>query len=205
MLDSGFRVSKFGIRNPKSEIKAMSRIEFLKEGIRNLKTVGTFTRSSSSVCKAMVGKVDFSSARTIVELGAGDGVITYHILRAMRPDAQLLAFEIHPAFAEKLRQIDDPRLIVIEDSAEKLKHYLQQSNCKEVDAVISALPFVNFPKADALSIISTCKENLKEGGRYVQIHYSLLARKLYQTVFGNVSIHFVLRNIPPAFVLVSDV
>jgi phospholipid N-methyltransferase len=183
----------------------MSRIEFLKEGLKNLKTVGTFTRSSSFLCKAMVRQVDFSGARIIVELGAGDGVITRHILKAMPAGAKLLAFEIHPAFAKLLRQIDDPRLVVIEDSAEKLEEYLEQNGGGEIDAVISALPFVNFPEEEAVSIISACKNKLKKGGRYVQVHYSLLAKRLYQKVFGNVSVSFVIVNVPPAFVLVSEV
>jgi phospholipid N-methyltransferase len=45
---------------------------------------------------------------------------------------------------------------------------------------------------------------LKKGGYYVQLHYSLLAKKLYEKTFGNVDINFVLLNIPPAFVLASE-
>ena len=102
----------------------MKSIEFLREGLRNLKTVGTVTRSSKHLCKGMIKHVDFQHARLIVELGAGDGVITKHILRNMHPDARLMAFEVHPKFCESLRRIRDKRLIVVEDSAEKLDEYL---------------------------------------------------------------------------------
>ena len=59
----------------------MNNIAFLKESIKNIKTVGTFTRSSKFLCRGMVKHVDFENAHTIVELGAGDGVITKHILK----------------------------------------------------------------------------------------------------------------------------
>ena len=73
----------------------MNNISFFRESIRNIKTVGTITRSSKFLCKGMVKHVDFDNAKTIVELGAGDGVITKHILRSMRKDAILLCFEVN--------------------------------------------------------------------------------------------------------------
>jgi len=152
----------------------------------------------------MVKHVNYKSAKVLVELGAGDGVVTKHILRRMEKDTILLCFEVNPEFCKQLHQINDSRLVVIEDSAENLEKYLQQHNFKEVDSVISAIPFVSLPDELGLSIIGECEKFLKKGGLFVQIHYSLLAKKFYQKVFGNVSISFVPINIPPAFVLVSE-
>ncbi len=182
----------------------MNKIAFFKESIKNLKTIGTITRSSQFVCKEMVSHVDFSKAKVIVELGAGDGVITEHILKNMRKDTQLLSFEVNELFCKKLRQIKDPRLHVIEDSAEKLKEYLNKMDLKEADFVVSAIPFVALPDELGYSIVGVCRDNMKEGGLFIQIHYSLLAKKIYKNVFGNVEISFVPINIPPAFVLVSE-
>ncbi|MEM8906926.1 MAG: rRNA adenine N-6-methyltransferase family protein, partial [Bacteroidota bacterium] len=185
----------------------MNKIAFFKESIKsikNLKTIGTFTRSSQYVCKEMVSHVNFDEAKVIVELGAGDGVITEHILKNMRPDARLISFEVNELFCKKLRQIDDPRFQVIEDSAERLKEYLNKMNLKEADYVVSAIPFVALPDELGYSIVSTCRDNMKMGGRFIQIHYSLLAKKIYKNVFGNVEVSFVPINIPPAFVLVSE-
>ncbi|MCB0706657.1 MAG: methyltransferase domain-containing protein [Saprospiraceae bacterium] len=152
----------------------------------------------------MVKQIDFSQVTNIVELGAGDGVITHHILRKMRPDAKLFAFELLANMCDDLRKIKDPRLIIIEDSAEKLAMYMEQYGVKEVDAILSALPLVAFPDDLAYKIVNQCKAVLKSGGRYVQVHYSLLAKKIYDNVFGNVNISFVPINVPPAFVLVSE-
>ena len=182
----------------------MSTIDFLREGLRNLKTVGTLTRSSKFLCKNMISHVDFNDASVLVELGAGDGVITKHILSKMRPDAKLLAFEVNPKFCKLLRDIDDDRLIVVEDSAENLGAHLKNAGASQVDFVLSAIPFVALPKEVGLKIVEECHRYLKDKGLYIQIHYSLLARRLYETVFGNVDINFVPLNVPPAFVLVSE-
>ena len=176
---------------------------FIKESIRNLKTVGTVTKSSRFLCKGIVKQVDFSESKFIVELGAGDGVITKHILRAMPPDSKLMVFEVNEKFCQQLRRINDPRLIVVQDGAEKLGEYLHEHEVEELDAVISAIPFVIFTEERAHQIIDDCRKYLKEEAPYVQVHYSLLARKMYRSIFGNVRTVFVPFNIPPAFLLVS--
>lgn len=183
----------------------MSTIEFFREGIKNLKTVGTLTRSSKFVCKEMVSFIDFSAAKVIVELGAGDGVITKHILKGMRPDAKLLVFEVNEAFCEILRNIKDDRLIVVADSAEKIGDYLQKNKLgATADYIISAIPFVALPDDLSYQIVEASRDHLVKGGLYVQLHYSLLVKKMYKRVFGNVDVNFVALNIPPAFVLVSE-
>ncbi|MEL7021449.1 MAG: methyltransferase [Bacteroidota bacterium] len=184
----------------------MTKIEFLREGIKNIKTVGTISRSSKYLCKGMVKHVDFSSAKTIVELGAGDGVITQHILKHMRPDAQLLAFEVNHKFCDLMRQrfVQESRLQIVEDSAEKIGHYLNEIGETQADYIISALPFVSLPKALGKKIVGEAQKHLKTGGLYIQVHYSLLAKNLYAEAFGNVDVNFVPLNVPPAFVMVSQ-
>jgi len=182
----------------------MKKIKFLKESLKNLKTVGTVVRSSKYVCKEMVSHVDFSKAKTIVELGAGDGVITKHILEKMEPGSKLLSFEVNENFCKTLRKIKDDRLEVIEDSAAKLEEYVAKFNLSQPDFIISAIPFVSLPDELGYEIVGECKKSLQPGGLFIQIHYSLLAKKLYQNIFGNVDVSFVPLNIPPAFVLVSE-
>lgn len=181
----------------------MTKIDFLKTGIKNMKTVGAVTRSSKFLCRKSISFIDFAEAKVIVELGGGDGVVTKHLLNKMRPDAKLLVFEIMPNLAKLLREIKDDRLVVIEDSAIHLAKYLAEHNTKKVKYISSAIPFVMFPEEEALAIIQVCHDNMEVGGVYMQIHYSLIAKKLYKKVFGNVDTNFVPINVPPAWVLVS--
>lgn len=181
----------------------MGRYAFFKESLKNLKTVGTVTRSSRYLCQAVVREARLQDVRVVVELGAGDGVMTRHLLSAMPKDAVLISFEINKAFCEQMAQIDDKRLVIINDSAEILPDILHSMGIREVDVVVSALPFSVFPEDLALSIVRISHDVLAEKGRFVQIHYSLKTRKLYREVFGNVVTGFEFRNIPPAFVLTS--
>ncbi len=181
----------------------MSALKFLRESLRDLKTVGTVTRSSPALCKGVIKPVDFVQARHLVELGAGDGVITKHILKAMHPEARLMAFEVNPKFCDELRRLDDKRLIVVEDSAERLSDYLTANDFAELDAVVSAIPFVSLPKTLADTIVRLCRDALRVGGPFCQVHYSLVRKKVYEGIFGNVKVDFIAMNVPPAFVLTS--
>jgi len=184
----------------------MNKIEFFRESLKNLKTVGTITRSSKFLCKGMIEPVDFKKAEVIVELGAGDGVVTEHILNSMKPSAKLFAFEVNKSFCDMMREKfkDDKRLVVVEDSAVIVADILKNHNIEKADYIISAIPFVSLPDELGYEIVTACKNILKPKGLYIQIHYSLLMKKMYKKVFGNVDVSFVPLNIPPAFVLVSE-
>jgi phospholipid N-methyltransferase len=177
-------------------------LSFFKESIRNIRTTGSVVRSSKYLVREMLKPVDFKTAKVIVELGAGDGVLTREILSKMQPNARLLCFEINTEFCKILGEIEDKRLILIEDSAEKLDGYMRRLGIEEVDFVISAIPFVTLPDEISYSIVEGCHKALRKTGLYVQFHYSTIIKRMYQRIFGNVDINFVARNFPPAFVMV---
>ena len=181
----------------------MGAIKFFIEGIKHFKEVGTISRSSKYVGRTMCKPVDFSQARCIVELGAGDGPITKEILRAMRPDAKLLSFEINEELCKEMRRNlgDDPRLVIIQGDALKMPEYIREAGFEYADAVISAIPFVIIPEDD---IIQTAHDCLKPSGKYVQLHYSTKAKKRYQRIFGNVEIDMEMLNFPPAFIHICE-
>ncbi len=176
-------------------------ISFLREGLKNLRTVGTVTRSSPAVCRKMVSLGQVSSSKVIIELGAGDGVITHYILQEMAPDARLFAFELNPIFCEQLRSIGDDRLTVIEGSVLALEDYMAQYDISSVDTILSAIPFAIFSEEDSRSVLVQCHSLLAESSHFIQLHYSLSKKSLYESIFGAVNIHFVLANFPPAWVL----
>lgn len=176
----------------------------MKESLRDIKTVGTLTPSSRHLCESMIKHIDFHRDITIVELGAGDGVITHQLLRKMSGNSRLIVFEVNEKFCRVLRQIKDPRFTLVDDSAEKLEDYLLQLHIDHIDYVVSALPFTSLPKTLGVNIVKQCYQHLEKGGLFVQMHYSLFTKRLYKRIFGNVDICFVPLNLPPAFVLVSE-
>ncbi len=179
--------------------KGMKGYFFFKESIKNMKTSATVTRSSKHVCKKIIQYVDFENADVIVELGAGDGVITEHLLASMGPNTKLISFEILDQFCDKLRAIDDDRLIVVNDSAEHLNKYLKENGFDKAYDVVSAIPFVALPKELSKKILKEVKRNIRKGGNFSQLHYSTLVKGIYEDIFGEVKTEFVPLNIPPAF------
>lgn len=179
----------------------MSTFSFLLEGLRNLRTTGTFTRSSPALCEAAIDRIDFDSARVIVELGAGDGVITEYILKRLHPEGKVIAFEVSPDLCADMRAIGDSRLVVAEDSAENIRAWLDKVGADKADHVVSALPFSNMPPALGKAIVGAAKDNMKPGGCYNQVHYSLKTKGYYEDAFGEVDAHRVWANLPPAWVL----
>jgi phospholipid N-methyltransferase len=181
----------------------MGAIKFFIQGIKNFKEVGTFSRSSKFVGRAMTKPIDFSKVRCVVELGAGDGSITKEILKCLHPEAKLLSFEINEEFCQVMREKlgSDARLQVIQDDAKKMGEYIKAAGFEAADCVISAIPFVIIPEDD---IIEEAKNCMKTGAKYVQLHYSKIASKRYRKIFGNLDIDFVMLNIPPAFIHICE-
>ncbi len=178
------------------------RIEFLRESLRNIRSTGSVAPSSRFLCRAIVGNIDPETSDIVVELGPGDGVITRYILDRLKPDAQLVIFEINEVFVEKIRaNFNDPRLTVIHDSAENMGAHFQKMGIESVNYFISGIPFIMLPEALAESITSKCLNYLCPNGRFVQFHYSPLMLGFYRRVFGKVDIEVVPLNFPPALIV----
>ncbi|MFH0929814.1 MAG: phospholipid methyltransferase [Candidatus Moraniibacteriota bacterium] len=120
----------------------------------------------------------------------------------MRKDCVLLCFEIEPALAEKLSNIKDPRLIIINDSAEKIDIYLKKHGFRKADCIVSGLPLAGLPPKISRNILKTIYAYLPSGGQYIQFQYSLAHLRQIKYLFSSVAISFVFLNFPPAFVYV---
>ncbi|MBL7813706.1 MAG: methyltransferase domain-containing protein [Saprospiraceae bacterium] len=183
----------------------MKHLDFLKESFKNIRTTGAVARSSKYLVREMMQPIHFADAKIIVELGAGDGVLTIELLSRMAADARLLCFEINPEFCKILRgAIDDPRFVLIEDSAENLEQYLQEWGFEKADYIISAIPFIALPNELVYRIVSVCHKVLKNKGLFIQFHYSSFIQKMYRKFFDHVEVEFVPLNIPPAFVMICE-
>ncbi len=183
----------------------MNHLDFFKESLKNLRTTGAVARSSKYLVRQMMQPIDFVHAKIVIELGAGDGVLTIELLNRMSPDALLLCFEINAEFCKMLREaIDDPRFILIEDSAENLEKHLQEHGFTQADYIMSAIPFISLPNELVHRIVFVCHKVLKNKGLYIQYHYSSFIQKMYRKFFDHVEVEFVPLNIPPAFVMICE-
>lgn len=176
-------------------------MSFLKQFFNNKSEVGAVAPSSKILGKKMYGDLDFNKAKCIVEFGPGTGVFTLEILKRMNEDALLIVFETNESFFLKLKSnIGDKRLLLVNDSAERVGDYIVANGFDKADYIISSLPLTVFPKELKNSILDESKKFLKEGGEFIQFQYSLNAYKLLKEKFSGVKLKFTPVNIPPAFV-----
>jgi phospholipid N-methyltransferase len=100
---------------------------FLKRFLQRPFQVASIIPSSRALVRRVTGKMDFSQPRVIVEYGPGEGVHTREIVRRMRPDAQLLVFELDAAFSRELERqfAGDRRVHVCNRGAAALPEELQ--------------------------------------------------------------------------------
>jgi phospholipid N-methyltransferase len=191
----------------------MSLRTFIIEAITNFPTVAAISPSSSYLASAMLEPLTLANARVAIELGAGTGAITHMLLDQLPPDATLLVFEINPRFFDVLQQsISDPRVILINSSAENLDFELRRRGITKVDAVTSSLGLAFIPEVERQALFQRLAPFLHEKSVLTQYQYihglqfvggrlcRLNLRPLLSRYFGSVQSRIVWRNLPPAFV-----
>jgi len=156
----------------------------------------------------MVLGMDLSRAESVVEVGPGTGVFTRAIVREMKPDARLLCVEVNPDLARTVAA-RFPQAHVVNDSAENLARYLRLLGLRDVDSVISGLPWVILSAAEQRRLLEPLVSALRPGGRFATFAYTHAAwlpagrrfRRMLEAAFSEVEISaHVWRNLPPAFV-----
>ena len=174
------------------------RIAFFQAFLRKPKEVGSIIPSSRFLMRRVAREARVDRARLVVELGPGTGGSTRALLRAMRPDATLLAIEINERFARLIASsVRDPRLIVHVGSAEDISSALKQHGLPAPDVVLSGIPFSTMPQGLGLAIVREVDRVLAPGGRFVAYQVRDRVEMLGRQVFGKARVQTELLNMPP--------
>jgi phospholipid N-methyltransferase len=134
------------------------------------KDVGSVTPTSQVCIKRVCGRINFSTAKTLVEFGPGGGCFTRYMLSQMKPDARLIAIEKNGAFVETLKKdpaLEDPRFSLVEDSVTNAGKILEEHGAGEVDAIVSGVPFAMFDDELRKKIIFEANNILKKDGKFI--------------------------------------
>lgn len=177
------------------------KLSFFREFLKERRVVGAISPSSKFLAKRMIASVDFANARILVEFGPGTGIFTKEILKKMHKDAVLLVFETQKSFCDRIeKEIEDKRMILINDSAEKIGEYLNKNGFESAEYIISSLPFTVIPSQIKNAILNQSVKFLAHNGHFLQFQYTLNAHKLLKSKFKSVKLDFTPMNIPPAFI-----
>lgn len=159
----------------------------------------------------MLEGLPIDNASTVVELGAGTGAITRVLLERLPRHATLLAFEINPELIECLKEtFSDPRLVLLNASAETLGHELGSRGYDRVDAVVSSLSLRFMPDERQRILLDTLGRFMDERSVYSQYQYVHGLRfengrahrhsslPFLSQYFDSIQCRTVWRNLPPA-------
>jgi phospholipid N-methyltransferase len=173
-------------------------LAFLRGFLDRPKQVGSIIPSSRFMEKRIVKTAALANAKLAIELGPGTGGTTKALLRAMAPDAQLLAIEINPDFVKLLKKtIRDPRLIVYEGSAADIPAALGKYGLEQPEVILSGIPFSTMDWELGMSILRSVHAALPINGRFVAYQFRDRVESLGNDVFGRADVQTELLNMPP--------
>ena len=183
---------------------------FVSTALRRPGTVGAVAPSSAGLAEQLAAVVPSGTARTVVELGPGTGVVSDAIQRRLPAEARHVAIEVDRQMAGHLRATR-PRIEVVEGDAADLGKLLAESGLTEADAVVSGLPWALFPADQQRRILAQVAGSLAEGAAFTTFGYlharpmapARRFRKLLKETFDEVIVSTaVWRNVPPAWVYI---
>lgn len=164
--------------------------------------VGAVARSSRYVVRAVLKLISGRTLHQIVEYGPGDGVVTRELLKHLSPGGKFLAVDTNPGFLKILRKINDPRLQVVEGAMQDVSKNLEAYGFKNVDLVVSSIPFSYLSLLEKEEISQLTQKSLMPNGVFIIFHqYSMIMAKPLRKFFGQVKINFEIRNLLPCFII----
>ena len=172
-------------------------LHFLRAFAANPRGVGAVLPTSRWAVRDMLDMADVAAADLVVELGAGTGVQTGELLARMHRGARLVAFEIDPRLAARLRErYDDSRLQVVSESAEQVASHL---GGRKADVVVCALPYTSLEQDLRRRLLDVLPRAVARAGTVLVIQYSPLLQAELHRRFASVRRRISPRTVPPAF------
>jgi len=147
---------------------------FLREWFANPLRTGAVAPSSPQLAAAMAAWLPEDPDSFVLELGPGTGAVTEALLKYGLREDRLIAIERNPTMARLLRK-RFPQAGIIAGDAWQLDDLLRSRRkpVHFVGAVISSLPLLNFPPAQAEALAGKIDAVLSPGGNWVQYSYNL--------------------------------
>lgn len=165
---------------------------FFRQYLANPDVIGALSPSSSFVAKAVIEPLmqPCEKKRRILEIGAGTGVITKHLLTVLKPGDHLDVIEFVPELVVPLRRL-------VEESDKRNQVTIHEKKIEDFnpdikyDHVISGLPLTSFPKDSVQKFYQQLdREFLSEGGMFSYYEYLWLPQI-------RLGYHQLLRSIHP--------
>jgi len=189
------------MKNQKKNGKKTARVKsglalFIREIASNPIAMGAAWPSSKYLANTIAFAAPLSSS-TVVELGAGTGVVTEALLEHGIAPSKLSIVERSPALAQHLKK-RFPQLNVLQGDARELSKLLTNIE-QPIATVVSSLPLRSLPKAVVKDIGEELDKVLTKDSLFIQFTYSLHRKpKAPSGRFHWIYSKYIWRNLPPA-------
>ncbi|MSU55453.1 MAG: SAM-dependent methyltransferase [Candidatus Taylorbacteria bacterium] len=167
---------------------------FIKHPIQNASIIP----SSITAAKAMLDNIDFSTIKTVVELGPGNGVFTNEILKKSSKNTTIILIEIEKTYVDLLNKKFSGKVIVEHGSAYCLNTILKKYNIDRPDLIISGLPF-SIPGIKK-ELLNPIKKHTENGTIFRFFTYLPPIMKHIYIDLPVRKVSFVLKNFPPLWI-----
>ncbi|MFD5461334.1 class I SAM-dependent methyltransferase [Kitasatospora sp. NPDC127059] len=167
------------------------RLLFLAEALRTFHDTGALVPSGPDLVNALAVPATSRPNRpiSVLEVGAGTGVVTRRLARVLRPGDRLHAVEANPRFADRLRE--DPVLaarrpgVGLRLSACRVEELPEAAGApgtgpegsgegsggERYDVIVSGVPFTNFEPALVRDLLDLYLRLLAPGGELTYFGY----------------------------------
>jgi phospholipid N-methyltransferase len=184
---------------------AQDRLLFARNFFRHPLMLGSIIPSSRFLIRQLLDPIDWTRAHVIVEYGPGVGGITAEVLRRMPADGLLIAIETNLDFVSHLREtLGDPRLHVVQGSAESVDEILRRSGHARADYIISGIPLGSMPRPLRERILHKTRDVLAPGGTFLVYQFTTRVLPDLKRIFGYVGRRFELLNVLPAHLFICQ-
>jgi phosphatidylethanolamine/phosphatidyl-N-methylethanolamine N-methyltransferase len=181
------------------------RHHFIVAAMRAPFQIGGFLPSSRTLARAMAAAVDVSREGSVVELGAGTGVVTHALLKAGIAVDKLVVFErderLHAVLSQQYHHLN-----ILQADAIGLAEVLASIGVKKVNAVVSSLPFLVMPLPVRQAIQQQMAQVIGEDGVIVQFTYGtkspISIQEMRKNHLHGKRVKLVMANVPPAHIWV---
>lgn len=177
----------------------MSQGRFFKLFLKQPSVNASVTPSSKKAAIGMVRGLDLSKMKYVVELGPGTGVFSDILAKRLPANCKILLIELEEEFIKPLEQRLDDRFEVVKCSACNLESLLKDRGIKNVDLVISGLPYT-LPSDVKKTLFSTLLELTRNGTHMRWFTYFPFLMKRHYSHFPMKKSCFVLWNFPPMWI-----
>lgn len=181
-------------------VHKVGKIHSSFEYSKNIMSSGCFIGSSAETARKATRSISSFRPQIIVELGSGNGEITYQILRRMHENSTLIVFETNKRFCKWLYRSQDKRLKIINQSAVNMVKVMGETAI--CDSIISSLPFHLMSPKVKNSILRSSLELLKNDGYFVHVSYFLPHKRIIWKHFNNCE-HLSICNVPPGLLHIA--